>query len=206
MQILTVDANADVRYLSIILRVRKFLRTDFSPRDDPCVGRQRWIHYPPIMYISYINYSYLKYIFIRVNMGFFDFVKNVAQSAMCTTGMHSGKWSHIHGKPECNVERTCTRCQKHITAKHHNYGEFRCVDSSTCDHVHECVHCNHFENKIMHSYGRVGRDDNCRIIEKCSRCGDEKKGQEDHDWIKLFDREIKLHGKRKCRRCDMFES
>lgn len=139
-------------------------------------------------------------------MGFFDFVKNAAKSAMCATGMHAGQWKHIHGKPECHVEKTCTRCAKHLTAKHHKYGEFRLVNSSTCDHVHECMHCDHFENRIIHNYRPVGRDDRCRIIERCTGCGDETIGREDHEWIKIFDHELKRDGKRKCKRCGNFEN
>lgn len=139
-------------------------------------------------------------------MSFWDTVKKVAVSAKCATGWHAGEWSHRQGEPECRLEKTCPDCNKHVTTTKHKYGDWRYTNYSSCDSVRECVYCGSVENKIIHEYTKVGKDENCRIIEKCSRCSDQKLGREDHNWIKLLNHEIKVEGKRKCRDCGKMES
>ena len=134
-------------------------------------------------------------------MGFWDVVKSVALSAKCSTGWHAGNWSHIPGKPECFMEKTCPDCNKHVTTKKHSYGDWRKIDYSSCDSVRECKHCGSTEQQIIHDYENHGKDENCRLIKKCRCCGVQEVGREDHEWIKLFDNELKIEGQRKCRRC-----
>lgn len=134
-------------------------------------------------------------------MGFWDVVKSVALSAKCSTGWHAGEWSHVSGKPQCFVEKTCPDCHKHVTTNKHTFGEWRRIDYSSCNSVRECTHCSSSEQKIIHEYQNNGKDENCRIIEKCQHCGGQRMGRTDHEWIKIFDHEVKVGGSRKCKRC-----
>ena len=139
-------------------------------------------------------------------MAFWNTVKKVAIATKCATGWHAGEWSPIPGKPKCQVEKTCPDCNKHVTSTKHNYGDWRYVDYLSCNSIRECVYCGSLEQKVIHQYIKAGKDGNCRIIEKCSRCGDQQLGREDHNWIKLFDHEVRVGGKRKCKDCGKFES
>lgn len=134
-------------------------------------------------------------------MGFWGVVKSVALSAKCLTGWHAGNWSHIQGKPKCFMEKTCPDCSKHVTTKKHSFGEWRKINYSTCDSVRECEYCGSVEQKIMHDYENNGKDENCRLIKKCRSCGAKEIGREDHEWLTIFDNEVKVGGKRKCKRC-----
>ena len=115
--------------------------------------------------------------------------------------IHAGDWHQVSGKPECFRQKTCPDCHKTVTKSQHEYSKWRKVNYSTCDSVRECIHCNHVEQDIVHSYEIAGKDSNCRIIHRCSNCGHEKLGETDHEWLTIFSRELKVHGKRKCKRC-----
>ncbi len=135
-----------------------------------------------------------------------DGVIGIAKAGSCLVGWHAGEWSHQEGKPLCYVEKTCPRCNKYVTAIHHNYGQWIYTYDGRCDARRQCSHCKHDEFKVVHSHERVGKDSsNCRIIYRCRRCRDEYLGSAEHDWITLFDKEVKVNTsegkKRKCRNC-----
>jgi len=134
-------------------------------------------------------------------MAFWDVVKNIANSAKCASGWHAGDYSHRSRKPKCHMEKTCPDCGKHVTKEVHKYGDWK-YPTSTCDAKRVCIHCGHDEFKVIHNYERVRKDSNCRIIEQCNRCHDEKIGRAEHEWITLFGREMKTTDKkRKCKNC-----
>lgn len=97
--------------------------------------------------------------------------------------------------------KTCPDCNKYVTTKIHAYTEWRKIDYSTCNSVRECQHCGSTEESVMHSFENNGKDENCRLIKKCRHCGVKEIGREDHEWVKLFDHEMKVDGKRRCKRC-----
>jgi len=134
-------------------------------------------------------------------MGFWDVVKSVAISAKCSTGWHAGNWSRIPGEPECSFGKTCPDCHNYVTTKKHAFGDWRKIDYSTCNSVRECDHCGSTEEKIIHDFQNNGKDASCRLITKCRHCGVQETGREDHEWVKLFDHEVKVGGQRKCKRC-----
>ncbi|MEZ5534097.1 MAG: hypothetical protein R3F02_00595 [Thiolinea sp.] len=138
-------------------------------------------------------------------MAIWDTVKKIALSAKCATGWHTGAWNHIKGQPECRLEKICLDCKKYVTTTKHKYGDWRYVDYSSCNSVQECIYCGSINQEVIHKYTKVGKDENCRIIEKCNRCENQKLGRSDHNWIKLFDHEIKNKGKRKCKDCGQTE-
>ena len=134
-------------------------------------------------------------------MGFWDVVKSVALSAKCATGWHAGDWQKTAGGPECSMGKTCPDCHTYVTTNKHSYTEWKKINYSNCNSVRECKHCGSTEEKIVHEYENNGKDDNCRLISKCRDCGSIETGREDHEWVKFLDHEVKVGGKRKCRRC-----
>lgn len=134
-------------------------------------------------------------------MSFWSLLKDVALSAKCATGWHAGDWRHIPGRPECSFEKTCPDCHKHVTTKKHVYNDWRKINYSTCNSVRECIHCGSTEENVIHEFENHGKDEHCHLIRKCRDCGVKERGREDHEWIKLFDHELKSGGQRKCRRC-----
>ena len=141
-------------------------------------------------------------------MGFWDKVKSVAVSAKCIAGWHAGEYTHIQGKPECHTEKTCPDCEKYVTKQIHKFTDWKFTNNSMnnpCDSIRNCIHCNHQEQMIRHQYEKNGKDSNCRIIEKCKRCGDEKLGSESHNWLNIMGHEIKAQGKRKCKDCGVIQ-
>lgn len=142
-------------------------------------------------------------------MSFWNKLKSVAMTAKCLTGWHAGVYTPIEGKPECNLEKICPDCDSYVTKKKHTFSIWRYtnnINSDPCDSIRDCVHCGFQEEKIIHEYKKNGKDSSCRIIEKCTRCKDEKLGSESHDWISLFGHDLKAGGKRKCKDCGNFES
>lgn len=138
-------------------------------------------------------------------MAIWDTVKKVAIFVRCSSGWHGGKWEPIRGKPECHLGKKCPDCRQYVTTEKHKYGDWRYVDYSKCDSVRECIHCGSLDKTVIHKYESVDKDENCRIIEECSRCGDRRLGREDHSWIKKFDHDVKFDGKRKCKVCGKME-
>lgn len=141
-------------------------------------------------------------------MGFWDKVKSIASSAKCMTGWHAGEYSHIAGKPECHLEKTCPDCNEYVTKKKHKFTEWRYTNNSfsePCDSVRTCVHCEDQETKIIHQYEKNGKDSSCRVVEKCKRCGHEQLGSVSHNWVSIVGHEVKIDGKRKCRDCGTVE-
>jgi len=137
-------------------------------------------------------------------MGFWDKVKSVANSAKCMTGWHAGEYTSISGKPECHMEKTCPDCNEYVTKKKHKYSNWKYTNNSysqPCDSIRDCIHCDLQESKVIHEYEKNGKDSNCRIIEKCKRCGDKKTGSASHNWVSLMGHEIKVEGQKKCRDC-----
>ena len=139
-------------------------------------------------------------------MGFFDTLKKAAVSAKCATGWHAGNYTPIDGEPLCHLEKTCPDCDKYVTTVKHKFDEWEYLQYGSCNAEHKCIHCGHTEQKVLHEYKEKGKDTNCRIIEVCSRCGDEKFGREKHNWISMGSHELKVQGKRKCKDCGKMES
>jgi len=139
-------------------------------------------------------------------MGFWDKVKSVALSAKCMTGWHAGTYTHIEGKPECYLEKTCPDCNEYVTTKKHKFSEWEYLGYGKCDSRHECIHCGYTEDKVRHDYEEQGKDGNCKIIEVCTRCGDRELGRAKHNWINIAGYEVKAGGKRKCRDCGIMEA
>lgn len=138
-------------------------------------------------------------------MGFWDAVKSVATSAKCATGWHAGSWEHDIGNPECHKKKVCPDCNKLVKTKKHQFSSWEKQSYSTCNSNRTCNHCGHIEAEIRHDYNPIGKDENCHIIEKCKDCGDKKTGRADHEWVTLFNHEMKVNGKRKCKRCHFQE-
>ena len=138
-------------------------------------------------------------------MGFWDVVKSVATGAKCTLGWHAGDYTHIHGKPECFMEKTCPDCNKYVTTKKHKFGEWSYIEYGSCASVRRCEHCDEIENETRHQYKAIKKDENCVTIEECGRCSSRRNGSTNHNWVKLFDNELKVNGKRKCKDCGYTE-
>lgn len=119
-------------------------------------------------------------------MGFFDKVKSMAMKAKCATGFHAGSFTSIHGEPKCRLEKTCPDCFEHVTKTSHKYGDWENYKRhGSCTKERHCVYCDEVDTKVIHEgYVRKGLDDYCTVIEECSRCGDRKKGKEEHMWHK----------------------
>ena len=117
-------------------------------------------------------------------MAFLDTLKKVAISAKCKAGWHAGEWKHIPGKPECHLEKICPDCGKHVTTEKHKYGKWEYVRPDKCDSVRACIYCGSKQMKVIQLYQNlVGKDLNCRVIEKCIRCGYERTtAREKHTW------------------------
>lgn len=142
-------------------------------------------------------------------MGFWDKVKSVANSAKCMTGWHAGEYSHISGKPECHLEKTCPDCNEYVTKKKHKFSDWKYTNNSSskpCDSIRDCIHCDIQETKEIHQHEKNGKDSNCRVIEKCKRCGDEQLGSESHNWISIMGHEVKVQGQKKCKDCGTVKS
>jgi len=139
-------------------------------------------------------------------MGFWDKVKSAAISAKCMAGWHAGTYTPIEGEPLCHLEKTCPDCNKYITKIEHKFNNWEYLDYGKCDVEHTCIHCNYKEYGVKHNYEKIGKNDECRIIEICKRCGDEQLGEIEHNWIRIAGRELKIHGKRKCKDCGRMES
>lgn len=141
-------------------------------------------------------------------MGFWDKVKSVANSAKCMTGWHAGEYNHIYGMPECHLEKICPDCDKYVTKIKHNFNDWRYTNNSfsqPCDSVRTCIHCEEQETKVIHQYEKNGKDSNCRVVEKCKRCGDEQLKSASHNWISIAGHDLKVQGKRKCKDCGTVE-
>lgn len=139
-------------------------------------------------------------------MGFFDTLKKVALSAKCLTGWHGGNYNSIKGKPQCHLEKTCPDCKEYITKIDHKYGGWKYLNYDNCEAEKECIYCREIKREIVHNYKERGKDSNCRIIEICEHCQDEKLGSTKHNWIRLGSIELKAGGKRKCKDCGQMES
>ena len=142
-------------------------------------------------------------------MSFWNVVKSVANSAKCMAGWHSGQYSHIEGKPKCNLGKRCPDCNAYVTKEKHEFSEWKFPNYTDCNAKRECIHCGHDEFKVIHDHERVGKDNsNCEIILRCKRCHDEKRGKAEHEWISLFKTELKVETedgkKRKCKNCGTF--
>lgn len=138
-------------------------------------------------------------------MSFWNAVKKIAVAAKCTAGIHAGNWSKTPGNPDCQLQKTCPDCNKHVTTTKHVYGEWRYPNYASCEAVRECTHCGSVDQDVRHSYQKTGKNDECKIINRCIRCNHEELGREDHSWIKILDHEVKVGGKRKCKDCGVSE-
>jgi hypothetical protein len=136
-------------------------------------------------------------------MGLWDKVKSVALSAKCMTGWHAGEYEHVEGKPLCFLGKTCPDCGEYVTKNKHAYNEWEYFSYDSCNAQRNCIHCNHIEQAVQHQYKEQGKDESCRIIEVCQRCGDKKIGSAKHNWVTIpfTDTEMKSGGKRKCQDC-----
>lgn len=141
-------------------------------------------------------------------MAVWDFIKKATKTAKCASGWHSGEWKPVYGKPECHVEKECTDCRKHVTSVKHRYGDWNYNNFGSCDAVRFCVHCEHIDKSIEHTFKKYDKDDNCFIIEKCDRCNEKRNsGRHQHNWKKIFNKELKNRdGKRACQDCGYVES
>lgn len=148
------------------------------------------------------------FIIKELEMGFWDKVKKAAISAKCLTGWHGGRYTPIAGKPQCNVEKTCPDCNEHITDIKHKFNDWqfvRTTSSHRCDSFRNCIHCGAEEIKRIHTFEERGKDSDCRVIEKCSNCFEERKGRTEHKWVHIMGHEIRVQGKRKCFDCGATE-
>ena len=139
-------------------------------------------------------------------MGFWDKVKSVAVSAKCMTGWHAGTYTHIDGEPLCHLGKTCPDCNEYVTKIVHKFSEWEYLDYGKCDAKRSCIHCAYEEYGVQHDYEEQGKNSDCRIIEICTRCGDEQLGRENHNWLNVAGHELKVGGKRKCKDCGKIES
>lgn len=102
-------------------------------------------------------------------MGFFDSLKKAASSAKCMVGLHTGVYMPIEGKPECNMELTCSDCGKHLTKIEHKFGKMEYVNENQCDMVCSCEFCGEQKTTIKHQWSQS--KNNCKVVKDCDRCG-----------------------------------
>lgn len=119
-------------------------------------------------------------------MSFFNKIKELAVKAKCATGFHSGEFTPIVGKPECNLGKTCPDCNeyiKEIQHKYHPWDDYK--QSKSCIKERKCKHCEYINKKTIHEgYQQKKIDDRCNVIMSCVRCGDLRKDGKSHSWHK----------------------
>lgn len=138
-------------------------------------------------------------------MGFFDKVKALAIKAKCGVGFHAGDFVRAKGGPECKYEKNCPDCGEYVTKHEHAYGEPSYRNHHTCMMVKVCRHCAHENSFEKHEgYVDMGKDDVCKIKEKCIRCGHTQVKREDHTWYEVSRNET--HKTLECLNCKRRET
>lgn len=138
-------------------------------------------------------------------MGFFDKIKELALKAKCGVGMHAGDYAKAVNGPACLLEKTCPDCFEHVTKHKHEHGEFSYKNHHTCTMIRNCVHCNHEDSKVKHEdFVDMGRDDFCKVQEKCTRCGFTQVKKEDHYMTEVSRNDT--HKTLSCIRCNKRET
>jgi len=102
-------------------------------------------------------------------MGLWDSIKKAATSAKCMAGLHAGQYQREAGKPECNLEKTCPDCNKHLTKIEHKFGEWKYLQDDKCNSTRSCDYCKEPENSIRHQW--MQSKSQCQIHKVCERCG-----------------------------------
>lgn len=108
-------------------------------------------------------------------MGIIDSIKNAAIAARCLTGLHSGDFFNIQGKPKCYMVKTCIDCNKRIEKIEHKFGDWSFVKDKQCDAKRSCIYCNEEEKKIAHQWEKEDYDEkslirSCDMYKTCKRC------------------------------------
>lgn len=117
-------------------------------------------------------------------MSFWDKVKSFARSAKCTVGWHGGEYTRIDGKPKCHLGKTCPHCNDYLTKEEHEFSEWLFMEEGDCNARRECIYCGYDEHEVKHNYEKVAKDfSNCEILLCCRRCGNEKVGPAEHEWV-----------------------
>ena len=115
-------------------------------------------------------------------MGFWDSVKKAAASAKCMAGLHSGEYRRAEGKPECNMEMTCSECNKHLTKIEHKFGKWNYVQEKRCEATRQCTFCGEAEQATRHQW--VQSKNRCQVVKDCERCGSHESVRTEYgDWI-----------------------
>ncbi|MFC0308417.1 hypothetical protein ACFFHK_01695 [Gallibacterium trehalosifermentans] len=112
--------------------------------------------------------------------------KEIATAAKCSAGWHAGQFKPAIAGPECKLEKDCPDCGEHVVIYKHFYTEWEYTKYDSCNAVRFCEYCGKVEQEERHNYVIVRKDSNCRIVERCFRCGGQKIGREDHNWIEAF--------------------
>lgn len=117
-------------------------------------------------------------------MSFWDKVKSFTRSAKCTVGWHGGEYAPIAGKPKCHLGKTCPNCNDYLTKEEHEFSEWIFTQEGDCNARRECIYCGYEEQEEKHNHEQVAKDlSNCEILLRCRRCGDEKVGPAEHEWV-----------------------
>ena len=139
-------------------------------------------------------------------MGLFDIIKNTAIKAKCAAGFHAGEFMPIDEKPECNIEKYCPDCNKHIQGFRHEFSEEEYVNSYSCKMQKKCIYCDEVKERVVHgSFQEIDKDDYCRIKERCTRCNLERTGNTKHDWQKISSTPTETHIEYWCKKCGKSE-
>jgi hypothetical protein len=126
-------------------------------------------------------------------MGIWDSIKELAVKAKCGMGFHSGDWTPVPGGPACRKQLFCSDCLETVHSTNHSYSvewesaEFDYGSDARCQRARWCTHCNEKAVKVVHEgFHSVGKNGNCQLIERCSRCSHQRVGPEDHSWVRSF--------------------
>lgn len=131
------------------------------------------------------------------------------------TYCHDEKTEHTWSKWEyfqhysCKKSRKCLKCNaiEYDDSEYHDFGEWFYHSERSCEQIRICRHCNKTEFRINHEkIQEIEEPYKCLIKKCCSRCGDIKICQAEHQWsnvlpyktcidhvLKFIDDEIKKH-------------